>query len=313
MFTVYQIINTINQKVYIGSSIRVEKRWRDHINASQNPNHKQYNYPLYQAFRKYGVENFIFEIIRDDFDSIEEMQKYEKEMIIAFNSYGQNGYNQTYETSNFGLCSDNMKKYLNKIKKKCAKVDKNENIIEIYESYHDAARKNGLDGDAKASAIRDVCKGKESSCLGNIYRDLDENNEIISKPMKNYKNRQPVIAIPLDNPEEVLYFESISEAAQKLNSDRGSIQKCITGSVRYSHIKNYLIRKLDDNGDIIVNNIDIDSKIQEYNDTHPIINGIRHTISEWCEIYGITRQTIYKRKNKGMSVVEAITTPKKGR
>ena len=41
-----------------------------------------------------------------------------------------------------------------------------------------------------------------------------------------------------------------------------------------------------------------------------MINGFRHTVSEWCEIYGITRQTIYRRKNKGMSVVEAITTPK---
>lgn len=313
MFTVYQIINTINQKVYIGSSIRVEKRWREHINASQNPNHKQYNYPLYQAFRKYGVENFIFEIIRDDFDSIEEMQNYEKEMIIAFNSYGQNGYNQTYETSNFGLCSDNMKKYLSKIKKKCAKVDKNENIIEVYESYHDAARKNGLDGDMRASAIRDVCKGVESSCLGNIYRDLDEQGQVISKPMKPYRGKTSVVAIQIDNPSITLFFDSVSEAAIALNTDRGSIHKCIAGSQRYSIVKGYIIRQLDYHGNIIPNAINIEKRIQEYNDTNPIINGIRHTISEWCEIYGITRQTVYKRKSKGMSVVEAITTPKKGR
>lgn len=311
MFTVYKITNKTNQKLYIGSSIRVEKRWRDHINASQNPNHQCYNYPLYQAFRKYGIENFEFEIIKDDFDSVEEMQKYEKEMIILFDSCGDNGYNQTCETTNVGICSDNMKKYLNKIKQKCAKVDNDENIIEIYESYHEAARKNGLDGDERASAIRDVCKGKESSCLGNIFRDLDENNQVISKPIKNYKNKQPVIAIPLESPEDILYFESVSEAAQKMSADRSSISKCIAGNPRYSHVKNHIFRKIDNNGNIIINNIDIEAKIQEYNELNPLIKGERHTVPEWCQIYNITRQTVYKRKEEGMSIVEAITCPKR--
>lgn len=55
MFTVYKITNKINNKCYIGSSIRTEKRWKQHINASNNLNSPHYNYPLYQAFRKYGL------------------------------------------------------------------------------------------------------------------------------------------------------------------------------------------------------------------------------------------------------------------
>ena len=51
MFTVYKITNKINQKCYIGSSIRVNKRWQQHINDANNPNNEKYNYPLYQAFR----------------------------------------------------------------------------------------------------------------------------------------------------------------------------------------------------------------------------------------------------------------------
>jgi predicted GIY-YIG superfamily endonuclease len=47
MFTVYKITNLINEKAYIGSSIRVEERWKQHIAASNNPNSPRYNYPLY--------------------------------------------------------------------------------------------------------------------------------------------------------------------------------------------------------------------------------------------------------------------------
>lgn len=310
MFTVYKITNKINNKCYIGSSIRVEKRWKEHINAAKNPNSQQYQYPLQQAFRKYGIDNFTFEILRDDFNDEKEMTSFEKDMIIFFNACGDQGYNQTLETTNSGIASENLQKHLEKIKQKCAKVDSNENILEVYESYHDAARKNGLDGDGRASSIRDVCKGNESSCLGNIYRDLDNEGNVISKPLKSYRNRTPVIAIPLNSPESILFFDSVSQAATELKTDRGSIHKCILGDKRYSVVKGYILRKLDAHGNIIINDIDIDERIQEYEDSNPIINGVRHTLSEWCEIYNIPRQTVWKRKQRGMSVIEAITMPK---
>jgi len=47
MFTVYKITNNINNKCYIGSSIRVEKRWQDHKNDAFNSNDEKYDYPLY--------------------------------------------------------------------------------------------------------------------------------------------------------------------------------------------------------------------------------------------------------------------------
>lgn len=93
-------------------------------------------------------------------------------------------------------------------------MDAQENIIEVYESYHDAARKNGFDGDARATAIRDVCKGKESSVSGCIYRDLDENGQVISKPVKPYKNKKTIVGIKIDNPTEMKFFDSISETAR---------------------------------------------------------------------------------------------------
>ena len=311
MFTVYKITNKINNMCYIGSSIRVEKRWRDHKNASKNPNNPHYNYPLYQAFREFGIDNFLFEIISDNFNSVWEMEEYEQQMIDYYNSLKPNGYNQTRATHSNNILSENCQKHIQKISQKCAKIDKNNNILEIYKSYHEAAKKNGYDEENSASLVRRVCKGEISSCFeGTYFRDLDKNNQIIHKEIKNRKGKKPLIGINIENPEEERFFESISAAATELQSDRTSIEKCIQGSTRYSIIKGYILRELDLEGNIIENNINIEDKIQEYNDTNPVINGERHNLTEWLKIYNLSKTSYYKRKNKGMSVIEAITAPK---
>lgn len=309
MFSVYKITNTVNKRCYIGSSIHPAKRWKQHINLSQNPNSPGYNYPLYQAFRKYGIDQFTFEILRDDFDSIEEMEEFEYQAIIKYQGYGE-GYNQTLHTHSNNICHENCQKHLEKISCKCAKIDRTNTILEIYSSYHDAARKNGLDGDIYASKVRAVCKGQNSSINDELYfRDLDENGNIVEQPFRPYKNRKSLIAIKVDNPEEIIYFPSVLAAASALGTERRSIQHCIQGSDRYSHVKGYILRELDENGDIIETEKTIDDRLEEYNRTNPLINGERHTISEWCDIFGIAKTSFYYRRKKGMSVVEALTTP----
>ena len=302
MFSVYKITNLINNKCYIGSSIRVEKRWQQHKNTAFNENSPQYNYPLYKAFRKYGIKNFTFEVIADNFVSIEEMREYEKEMIIFYNSLNY-GYNQTLNTQ----CALSDPQY-HKKGSFCAKVDQQNNILETYISYHEAARKNNCIG--SESNIRKVCKGELSSYKGIIFRDLDEYGLVISKKFKPYKNRKQIYAINVENPAYEQVFDSISQAAEKIQVDRGSIQKCIKGDSRYSIVKGFIFRELDYYGDIILNKIDIEERINQYNNENPLINGERHSISEWCSIYGISRTSYYKRIKKGMSVIEAITLPK---
>lgn len=312
MYSVYKITNKINGKTYIGSSIHVQKRWRQHINISKNVNSPAYNYPLYCAFRKYGYENFIFEIIKDDFENTLDMLLYEQSMIDFYDSTS-NGYNQTRLTLPTENAIKNCTHYIEKHRQKCAKIDSQNNILEVYNSYHEAAEKNGYNRDDYASAVRDVCKGKRSSCFNQIcFRDLDEFNQIIKIPFKNYKARKPLVGINIENPEEERYFESISAAAKELSSDRTSIEQCIQGSTRHSTVKGYILRELDINGNLIENNIDIDQKIEEYNNKNPLINGERHNLKEWCKIFNISFNSFNYRRKKGMSVIEALTTPKKG-
>lgn len=58
---IYQIINKINNKIYIGSSIDVEQRWNTHKRELRSKKHHNKN--LQNAWHEYGEENFVFEII----------------------------------------------------------------------------------------------------------------------------------------------------------------------------------------------------------------------------------------------------------
>ena len=88
---IYKITNTINGKIYIGQTIKsVEKRFQQHKNNSNKPYFSQI--VLYQAFNKYGIENFICEELEEcPLEILDEREKY---WIKFYNSY-IDGYNST--------------------------------------------------------------------------------------------------------------------------------------------------------------------------------------------------------------------------
>ena len=92
---IYKITNLINQKSYIGCALDIEERWRKHKYTYNNKNSRQYNNSLYEAFRKYGLENFSFEIIEliQERNPVILFQK-EKYWIAYFNTF-YDGYNET--------------------------------------------------------------------------------------------------------------------------------------------------------------------------------------------------------------------------
>lgn len=54
---IYKITNKVNGKVYIDQSKNIEKRWKQHLGAKDN-------YLIHRAIRKYGKDNFSFEIVQ---------------------------------------------------------------------------------------------------------------------------------------------------------------------------------------------------------------------------------------------------------
>lgn len=57
---IYRIYNLINKKSYIGQSWNIEQRWSSH-RSNKNPTSKH----LYASIKKYGIENFKFEILKE--------------------------------------------------------------------------------------------------------------------------------------------------------------------------------------------------------------------------------------------------------
>lgn len=89
--TIYIINNTINDKVYIGqTTLDIEDRFKQHIKKSTLKSRK---YKLYNAMRKYGVENFYIGKVESNIP-IKDLDYKEIYYIEKYDSF-KNGYNST--------------------------------------------------------------------------------------------------------------------------------------------------------------------------------------------------------------------------
>lgn len=87
---IYQIKNTVNGKIYIGSSQDLLKRKRGHFNALYNGKHC--NNFLQNAYNKYGKEFFLFTVLEEC--EIDILIEREQIYLDRLQSYKQsNGYN----------------------------------------------------------------------------------------------------------------------------------------------------------------------------------------------------------------------------
>lgn len=83
---IYQITNLINNKIYIGQTNNIAKRWSNH-KCCNSP-----NMVIAKAIKKYGVENFKFEILYRNIP-IEQIDELEQKVIAKKNCRVPNGYN----------------------------------------------------------------------------------------------------------------------------------------------------------------------------------------------------------------------------
>lgn len=88
MKAIYKITNLITNKCYIGQSNNPIQRWQSHKYHAQNGDYIGSS-AIYDAMRKYGIENFEFSII----GWFEDYNKKEKYYIQYYNCLIPNGYN----------------------------------------------------------------------------------------------------------------------------------------------------------------------------------------------------------------------------
>lgn len=249
MYQVYKITNLLNNMVYIGSSVEVERRWRQHKQASMNENDHHYNYPLMEAFREFGINNFKFEVV-ETCNDYKEMIKAEHNWIIKEDCVNPKGYNQTDNTESPMFDPEIAKKMSDtkreKYGKKVCEIDEEGNILEIWQSLAEAGEKTGLD----RFKISNVCNGRRLTTGDRVFRFLDEEENIIIPEVKVNqvqtnritKTSRKVGAYNANN-ELVASFDSLQLAAQFCGGNSSTIAAVCRGK-RNTH-KNYIWRYLD--------------------------------------------------------------------
>ncbi len=90
---IYLIKNTLNNKVYVGRSVQIELRTKQHISLLVQNQHA--NKHLQNSWNKYGEEAFTFEILDTDISEDSELSQLEQLYIDQYQSNNpERGYNK---------------------------------------------------------------------------------------------------------------------------------------------------------------------------------------------------------------------------
>lgn len=206
MIGIYCAKNIVNEKVYIGKSVNIEKRWKDHKKGYNNPNASQYASYFYNALRKYGFDSFEFSVLEECTED-----KLNDREIFWINKFQSNNREYGYNTTNGG---DGVTGYWDI---PVYQYGLDGNFIQGYKSGADARRKTGI------LAINLCCNGGVKSAGGYIWSY--EKHDKISKCIRNYRTSK-VYQYGLDG----LYiasYDSILEASQITGTPYKKIIACL--------------------------------------------------------------------------------------
>ncbi len=98
IYSIYYTHCKITSLYYIGFDSNWPHRKKDHINESKNKKQSAYWYEISKAIRKYGKENFEWDILYQSLDGEHTLKVMENHFITQYNSYYKwenGGYNMT--------------------------------------------------------------------------------------------------------------------------------------------------------------------------------------------------------------------------
>jgi predicted GIY-YIG superfamily endonuclease len=95
---VYQIVNTVNNKIYIGQTTQGELRWKRHITDLLGNYHD--NHKLQADFNKFGEEVFTWSIIKEYPKNRKLLESKEEQLIEQYEKEGKQLYNITRRRTN---------------------------------------------------------------------------------------------------------------------------------------------------------------------------------------------------------------------
>lgn len=230
---VYKIVNDVNDKIYIGQSINVIARWKDHVNSLRRGDSRCTL--LQRAWNKYGEEHFYFEILESC--SEEMLDDVETKYIDFYDSRNINkGYNiEPGGNKNKHLADETKRKigdanrgrsHSEEAKRKMSESRTGENNG-MYGKHHSEESKKKM-SNAKKGKPGKPCTDYQKECarLANLGKDVsEETRKKISEANKGRipynKNPRPVYCIELNR-----VFATASDAGKELNIHSSNVINC---------------------------------------------------------------------------------------
>ena len=211
---IYKITNNISKKCYIGETKKSNPylRWNEHKRKIE----QGIGCPALQdAVKKYGIDNFTFEILIICFN--EERYKFEIEYIKKYNSIAPNGYNLTKGGEGGGFYG---KKHSQETINKISQTSKQKYIDNPQLKKEMSERQKNI---MSSQEVRNKIKEgyNNSDIFINLKREKGKRGFAKIKVMKydlynNYINT----------------YESIADAAKSNNIDYRTISKNINGKLK---------------------------------------------------------------------------------
>lgn len=217
---IYKITNIKNGHSYIGSSVDIKIRWKSHRSIPFNINSPEYEYPLYRAIRKYGLDGFNFEIL--------EIVDSEAALVDIENKYYHKHnpiYNQGEPSvNNSQALADNV-----------VKIDpKTLEVLAIYPSGRAASRATGI----HAATINKACRRK-GEYAGGFHWALEKD---FNKDWQPYKSKKTKFVYQIDKEtnEVVGKYESVKVAAEVLGLRADSISRVAGNNEKFKSYKGFI-------------------------------------------------------------------------
>lgn len=255
---IYMIQNKVNNKMYIGQAVDIERRWNDHIwnlNNKRNENRHFIN-----AWYKYGEENFKFTILLECKES--DLNMYEEYYIFELMTYDPRvGYNKNYGGDS-GRPTEEAKRKMSEAKKgkqlseeakrKISEANKGEKNS-FYGRHHSEEAKRKMSESKKGRhhseehkrKLSESRKGEKSYWYGKhlseeTKRKLSESKKGEKHPMygkqlseeTKRKLSKPVVQIDLITSKIVRVWESATEAGRQDGFTSTNISACCRGKLK---------------------------------------------------------------------------------
>ena len=214
---IYKIINIINNKIYIGQSVDIKRRWNDHKSELRRNSH--HNIYLQQSWNKYGEENFKFEVIEFNksftTDDLNELEIYYIDKLkTCDNNFG-------YNLTQGGFYNENNIKSV-------IQFDNLGKKIKEYKSTAEAEKETGINKETIRSNANPNKTGKSAGGFVWMYKEDYDTYGFNIDFYSNYKIKKcfkKVYQISLSG-EVINIFDNIKEAVEKTNVSKKSIESC---------------------------------------------------------------------------------------